>query len=81
MAVKVFPVWNEVDDFLTSSPTLQQILDFHPSESAQARLRELLTAKLERTLTPEEEAELNETQAVEMFMQRLKVRALAKLDR
>jgi hypothetical protein len=78
MAVKVLDIWNEVDDLLTSTPTPQQILTFRPSQPAQDRLRDLLDANSARALTPDEEVELNETLAVEQFMRRLKVKALAK---
>jgi hypothetical protein len=80
VAVKVFDIWNEVDDFLTSTPTPDQILAFRPSPAAQERLRYLLDANRDRSLTPDEEAELNEAMAVEHFMRRLKVKALAKLQ-
>ena len=79
MAVKVFDIWNEVDEFLTSTPTPSQILAFRPSQAAQQRLRCLLDANSSRTLTADEEAELTETLAVEQFLRRLKVRALAKV--
>lgn len=78
MAVRVFDVWHEVDDFLTSTPTPAQILAFRPSPAAQERLRQLLDANRTRPLTVDEEAGLNETLAVEQFMRRLKVRAMAK---
>ena len=78
MAVKVLEIWNEVDEFLISTPTPKQILDFRPSQTAQERLRYLLDAGSSRALTPDEEAELNETLAVEQFMRRLKIKALAK---
>lgn len=81
MAVKVFDVWNEVDDFLTSTPTPQQVLAFRPSPAAQERLRHLLDANSSRPLTADEEAELHETLAVEQFMRRLKIRALAADER
>jgi hypothetical protein len=76
--VKRFDVWNEVDEILTSTPRLEQILAFRPSPAAQARLHYLLDANRDRPLTSDEEAELNETLAVENFMRRLKVKALAK---
>jgi hypothetical protein len=79
VAAKVFDVWSEVDELLTSTPTPQQILAFRPSPAAQERLRWLLDANRSRPLTADEEAELNETLAVEQFMRRLKVRALAKV--
>jgi hypothetical protein len=78
MAVKTFDVWKEVNDFLTSTPTPEQILAFRPSQAAQDRLRDLLRANQERSLTPDEQTELEETQAVENFMRRLKVEALAR---
>jgi hypothetical protein len=80
VAVKAFEIWHEVDEFLTSTPTPKQILAFRPSPAAQERLRRLLDANGSRSLTAEEEAELNETLAVEQFMRRLKVRALAKVQ-
>jgi hypothetical protein len=80
VAVKVLDIWDEVDDFLTSTPTPQQILAFRPSQAAQERLRSLLEANGSRALTAEEEAELHETLAVEQFMRRLKIKALAKVQ-
>ena len=68
------------DELLTSTPTPQQILAFRPSHAAQERLRWLLDANRSRPLTADEEAELNQTLAVEQFMRRLKVRALAKVQ-
>lgn len=79
MAVTVFDIWNEVDEFLTSTPTPQQILAFRPSQAAQERLRFLLNANGSRTLTADEEAELSENLTVEQFIRRLKIRALAKV--
>ena len=79
MAVKVFDIWNEVDEFLTSTPTPKQILAFRPSPAAQERLHYLLDANCSRPLTADEEAELSETLAVEQFMRRLKIRVLAKV--
>ncbi len=79
MAVTVFDIWNEVDEFLTSTPTPQQILAFRPSQAAQERLRFLLNANGSRPLTADEEAELSENLTVEQFIRRLKIRALAKV--
>jgi len=79
VAVTVFDIWNEVDEFLTSTPTPQQILAFRPSQAAQERLRFLLNANGSRPLTADEEAELSENLTVEQFIRRLKIRALAKV--
>ena len=78
MATRVFDIWNEVDECLTSTPTPNQILAFRPSQAAQDRLRQLLDANRTRPLTADEEVELRETLAVEQFMRRLKIRAMAK---
>jgi hypothetical protein len=80
VAVKVLDIWDEVDDFLTSTPTPQQILAFRPSQAAQERLRCLLEVSGSRARTVEEEAELREALAVEQFMRRLKIKALAKVQ-
>lgn len=79
MAVKVFGIWNEVDELLTSTPTPEQLVAFRPSPAAQERLHYLLDTNRRGILTADEEAELNEALAVENFMRRLKVRALAKV--
>ena len=80
MAVKIFDVWSEIDELLTSTPTPAQILAFRPSPTAQERLHSLLDANSRRSLSVDEEAELAESLAIETFMRRLKVRALAKVQ-
>ncbi len=73
--------WDDLDEFLTSSPTLQQILDYRPSEAAQARVRELLQLNREGNLSPTENAELDDYLVLENFMRHLKIKALAKLQK
>ena len=80
MSITMFDIWEEVDEFLTSTPRPTQILAFRPSQSAQDRLRHLLDTNSARPLTADEERELQETLAVEQFMRRLKVRALTKVQ-
>ena len=53
-------IQEEVLTFLSSSPTPERIIDFHASDAAQARLRYLLDANREGTLSPEERAEMDE---------------------
>ena len=79
MAIQRLSVWDEVDEFLTSTPTPEQILAFRPSEEKQKRLQSLLKANREGRLTASEHAELDEHIALENFMRRLKVKALAKI--
>lgn len=81
MSIQHLAVWEEVDEFLTSTPTPEQIVAFHPSEAAQQRLRDLLDRNREGRLTAEETTELDQFLAVDMFVSRLKVKALGKLDK
>lgn len=80
MSITMFDIWEEADEFLTSTPSPTQILAFRPSQSALERLRRLLDTNSARPLTAEEERELQETLAVEQFMRRLKVRALTNVQ-
>ena len=72
-------IQDEVMAFLLSSPTPQQIIDFRASESAQQRLRYLLDANRNDTLTPDEQAELDEASQVNTFMTTLKAEAYKSL--
>jgi hypothetical protein len=72
---KTTTVSDEVLDFLISSPTPQQIVDFQASEAAQARLRYLLERKRSGTLTAEENAEMEEMSHLNHFVVLLKARA------
>jgi hypothetical protein len=71
--------WDEVDEFLLSGPSVQQIVDFHPSDAIQARARLLLDRNREGNLSETERLELDDFQALENFMRRLKIKALVKL--
>lgn len=73
-------VWAEVEEFLTSTPTLERILAFRPSEAMQARVSYLLAANREGTITAEELAELDQHLIVETFMERLKLKALGTVQ-
>ncbi len=68
-------IQEEVIDFLLSSPTLEQITEFHASDMAQERLRYLLDANRSNTLTPEELSELDQAEQMDHFVARLKTRA------
>jgi hypothetical protein len=73
------PAWDEVDEFLLSSPSLEQIINFRPSEQAQARARHLLDRNREGDMSADEQAELDSFQDLENFLRRLKIKALVKL--
>ncbi len=72
-------VVNEVLDFLTSGPSPEQIVQFHASEVAQARLRYLLDQQRHNRLSSEEWAELDEMQRLDHFVTLLKARAFKRL--
>jgi hypothetical protein len=79
MVVAPTPVFNEVYDFLLSSPTAQQIVSFRPSETTQDRIRDLLGRNQEGRLTEDEQIELDEFLRVEHFVRMLKIKARQKL--
>ncbi|MBZ0318195.1 MAG: hypothetical protein K8L91_17375 [Anaerolineae bacterium] len=64
----------EVLDFLSTCPSAQQVLDFRASEGLQERLRYLLQQNKERTLTSEENAELDEMEYMDHLMAMLKAK-------
>ena len=68
-------IQEEVLTFLLSSPTLQSIIDFRASDAAQARLRYLLDANSNGTLSAEERAELDEASHMNHFVMLLKAKA------
>ncbi|MEM9951844.1 MAG: hypothetical protein AAF846_09605 [Chloroflexota bacterium] len=68
-------IQDEVMAFLLTSPSPQEIIDFKASDVAQQRLRYLLDANRNGTLTDNEEAELDEAMTVNQFMMTLKAKA------
>lgn len=68
-------IQDEVLAFLLSSPTPQQIIEFQASEAAQERLRYLLEANRQGTITDVERAELDEASQLNHFFMRLKAKA------
>ena len=78
-SVEKVSVMDEVLEFLTSAPTLQQIIEFQASEPIQLRLRELLDRNRNGFLTAEENEELEEMSQINRLLRRLKIRAHQKL--
>ncbi len=68
-------IQEEVLTFLMTAPTPQQIVDFQASESAQERLRYLLDANRQGTLSSDERAELDEASHLNHFVMLLKAKA------
>lgn len=73
-------LFDEILDFLASTPTSQEIVAFRPSDSLQQRLRDLLEGNRNGRLTAEEQAELDEFSRMNHFMSMLKIRARKKLE-
>ena len=74
-AAATHPVYREMLDFLGSSPTPQQIIEFRVPAAAQERLDELLEKNREEGLTDAEAAELDVYELVHHSMIRLKAHA------
>lgn len=73
-------IQEEVMAFLLTSPSPQQIIEFRASQTAQERLRYLLDANRNNTLSAEEAAELEEASRVNTFMMTLKAKAYLVLE-
>ncbi|HZS48556.1 MAG TPA: hypothetical protein VFC63_26030 [Blastocatellia bacterium] len=69
------PTFIETLDFLTSSPTPEQIIAFKASPAVQERLEELLDNNREDELTEEEKAELDAYEQINDLMILLKAHA------
>lgn len=64
----------EVIEFLAKNPSPRELLDYHLSDSAQARLQRLLTLNEAGLLSEVEQQELDELQRLEHVIVMLKAR-------
>lgn len=69
----------EILDFLASTPTPEQIIDFKPSAQLVERSRYLLEQNRNGMLTSDEREELDEFGRMNHFMGMLKIRARQKV--
>jgi hypothetical protein len=76
-APSTLPIYQEIIDLLTSSPTADQLLAFKISDSAQERLEKLLRKNREGELTAKERADLNTYLPLSEYLTKLKARARA----
>ena len=74
-----FNAYDEILDFITSGPTLQQIVDFAQSSKTSERVRYLMKAQEGGQLSDDEKTELEEFAKADHFMAMLKVRARRRL--
>lgn len=73
-------LFEDILDFLSSTPTPQAIIEFDPPDHLQNRLRELLDKNGKGQLTDVERDELEEFIRINRFMSRLKLKARTKLQ-
>lgn len=79
MKVAQLTAYDEFVEFITSLPTLEQIIAFRLSDHAEARIRELLDANQRRRLSDDEAAELEEYTRLEHLVRKAKICAAEKL--
>ncbi len=70
----------EVIEFLSRDPRPQDILAFRPSEQAAERVGELLEKNRAGTVNPDEQAEMDEIEALDNFFTVIKVRARRSVE-
>lgn len=73
-------LFDEILDFLASTPTPEEIIAYQPPEHLQERLDDLLERNREIGLTTDEQRELDQFLQMNRFMSRLKLRARVKLS-
>ena len=73
--------YDEILDFLTSGPNLEQIVAFEHSPQTLARVQQLVEREAAESMTPEEREELREFRKAEYFFEQLKIRAQRRLER
>ncbi len=71
--------YDEIYDFLLSSPSPEEVVALHAPENLQQRLDELLELNRQRQLSVSEQEELDDLLRLNRFIGRLKVRARQKL--
>jgi hypothetical protein len=72
-------LFEDILDFLASTPTPEQIIAFEPSEALKQRLADLLEQNRHDALSEDQRAELDEFLRMNHFMNMLKLRARQKL--
>ncbi len=72
-------LWDEILDFLVEAASAEQVIAFQASPTLQARASELLERNRQDTLTPAEQAELEEFSRINHLVSMLKIRARKKL--
>lgn len=74
------PFYEQVLEFLASGPSAEQIAAYRPPRAAQARFSRLLDVNRKRTLSPQEEEELDHYIGIDRMLSLLKAKASSKLS-
>ena len=67
--------YDEIVDFIAAGSNPQRVSEFHPSETAKARVMELIVRAKTGVLSPEESSEFACYQQIEHIMRLAKARA------
>ncbi len=73
------PFYEDVLEFLASGPSSQQVVEYRPSAAAQNRFSALLEANRKRTLSLEEEEELDHYVQMDRMLSLLKAKSYKRL--
>jgi len=73
------PAYDEILDFVTSAPKLEQIIAYEHSNETIERVEYLKQAEEQGALTEDEQDELQEFRRASDFMEQLKLRARRRL--
>lgn len=71
-------IYDEIFEFLTSAPMLEQISEFRLSDESEAYLDDLLVRNRNGVVTPNEKAELENFGHLEHFVRMFKIKAAEK---
>ena len=74
MATAQPTAYDEIVNLFAEPAIAEQVLSFHPSPGMQERVEALLEKNRNGTLTPDEQAELDEVERLEHFMRLVKAR-------
>ncbi len=69
------PGYFEIIDFIFKNKSLDQIIEFHPSQAVQSRVEELIANEQEGTITEQERLELEDYMQFDHIMTLMKARA------
>ncbi len=72
-------LFDDILEFIASSPSAQELVNYQPPEHLQERLSELLDKNRKEGLSETAQAELDEFLRINRFMSRLRLKARQRL--